>query len=156
METQMNLNELIKLIDAGFKPEYLFFWGHQVPEDGSIGLSCFSASDSPKEMKALGRKVRNFDAAKWDEYKYQVVIKGNLHKFTQNENFRDFLLTTGNKVIVEASPRNCIWGIGLGKDNPAVVAPTLWRGQNLLGFALMEVRTQLLNNITLTKQIDAR
>ncbi len=175
----MNRAELINIIEGGFKPEYLFFWGHQVPEDGSVGPSCMSqwypahfevdgilyncaeqymmaekaryfgdtemeaqilASGSPKEMKALGRKVRDFDAARWDDHKYHAVVKGNLHKFVQNEQFRDFLLATGNKVIVEASPRDCIWGIGLGKDNPAAADPTRWRGQNLLGFALMEVR----------------
>lgn len=175
----MNRAELIKTIEAGYLPEFLFFWGHQVPDDGSVGPSCLSqwypasftvdnipyncaeqymmaekaryfgdseieaeilSANSPKEMKALGRKVRNFDATRWNSYKYQAVVKGNLHKFVQNEKFRDFLLATGNKIIVEASPRDCIWGIGLGKDNPAATDPNRWRGQNLLGFALMDVR----------------
>ncbi len=181
----MNRAELIELVKSGYKPEFFFFWGHQIPEDGSVGPSCFSqwypvrfvvdevsyncteqymmaekaryfqdsevraeilASDSPRDMKALGRKVRDFDAAAWDRVKFDIVCKGNLHKFMQNEKFRDFLLATGDKVIVEASPRDCIWGIGLGKDNPAASDPVRWRGQNLLGFALIEVRALLNRN----------
>ena len=61
----------------------------------------------------------------------------------QNDELRNFLLSTGDKVLVEASPSDRIWGIGLGKNNPDALDPTKWRGQNLLGFALMNVRDSI-------------
>ncbi len=101
---------------------------------------------TPAEAKALGRKVRNFEATKWDEQKYQIVLDGNIHKFSQNPNLKEYLLQTNTRVLVEASPVDRIWGIGLAKDNRDVYDPTKWRGENLLGFALMEVRDHLVSN----------
>jgi len=72
--------------------------------------------------------------------RYEIVTQGNIHKFSQNLPFADYLLATGNRVLVEASPRDTIWGIGLGGENPKAQHPDTWRGLNLLGFALMEVR----------------
>lgn len=94
----------------------------------------------PKEIKALGRKVRNFDEKIWDESKYEIVKKGNILKFSQNRNLRDELLSTGNRILVEASPFDNIWGIKMGVNDPRINNPKNWRGQNLLGFALTEVR----------------
>ena len=82
-------------------------------------------------------------AAVWDESSFSIVVEGNKHKFLQNENLKTFLLHTGNKVIVEASPADAIWGIGLSQESEAVMNPFRWRGTNLLGFALMEVRDNL-------------
>jgi len=100
-------------------------------------------SSDPKEMKALGKKVKNFNQTIWDKVKYSIVLNGNYYKFSQNKPMRDFLLSTGNKILVEASPLDTIWGIGLKDDNPKANTPTMWRGKNLLGFALMEVRGEL-------------
>jgi ribA/ribD-fused uncharacterized protein len=100
-------------------------------------------STDPKEMKALGQKVKNFKQDLWDKAKYPIVLKGNYSKFTQNDDMREFLLSTGNKILVEASPLDKIWGIGLGEDKEQSQNPNAWRGQNLLGFALMEVRDEL-------------
>lgn len=100
-------------------------------------------STDPKEMKALGKKVRNFEQDLWDKAKYSIVLNGNYFKFTQNHDMRKFLLPTGDKVLVEASPLDTIWGIGLSEDNEKSQNPNTWRGQNLLGFALMEVRDDL-------------
>ena len=97
----------------------------------------------PKQMKSLGRKVRNFDAQIWDKTKHSIVLNGNYHKFAQNKVMRDILLDTGDKILVEASPMDTIWGIGLGANNPKATDPASWRGLNLLGFALMEVRDEL-------------
>ncbi len=72
---------------------------------------------------------------------------GNLAKFGQHADLREFLLTTGDRVLVEASPFDRIWGIGMGPNNPAALRPSAWRGQNLLGFALMEVRERLRHEI---------
>jgi len=98
---------------------------------------------TPAEAKKLGRLVNNFDAAKWDLHKFEIVVNGNLHKFNQNQNLKEFLLNTNDRVIVEASPVDPIWGIGLATDHPHVENPILWKGENLLGFALMEVRDLL-------------
>lgn len=98
---------------------------------------------SPKDVKDLGRQIRNFDVTAWDEQKYRIVEQGNYLKFSQNQNLKQFLIQTGNKVLVEASPVDPVWGIGLAEDNPAAHEPSSWKGENLLGFALMEVRDKL-------------
>ena len=111
-------------------------------EDEEVEKEIMNTSD-PKLMKALGRKVRNFDPQVWDKLKYSIVLNGNYYKFTQNKEMMDFLLSTGDKILVEASPMDTIWGIGLGKDNEKAHNIASWRGKNLLGFALMEVRDEI-------------
>ena len=101
------------------------------------------ASEDPKEIKALGRAVRNFDGKQWDEVKYSLVLTGNYNKFSQNKALRGFLLSTGDRLLVEASPSDRIWGIGLSADDSRIHDPAQWRGENLLGFALMEVRDEI-------------
>ena len=101
------------------------------------------AAEDPKTCKALGRRVKPFDSAVWDRAKSDVVVRGNLAKFGQNPELRAFLEGTGDAVLVEASPWDRIWGIGIGKEDPRVKNPAEWQGQNLLGFALMEVRDSL-------------
>lgn len=105
------------------------------------------AKTSPKDVKDLGRQIKGFDAALWNQHKYEIVKQGNLLKFSQNEKLKTFLIQTKNKVIVEASPVDPIWGIGLAEDNADAKDPVKWKGENLLGFALMEVRDKL-NNVT--------
>ena len=102
------------------------------------------ACSDPKQIKALGRKVRGFDQVVWDKFKYAIVLNGNWCKFSQNRELREFLLSTGDSVLVEASPYDRIWGIQLSADTPEAQNPFRWRGENLLGFALMEVRDELL------------
>lgn len=99
--------------------------------------------ESPKDVKNLGRQIRNFDPQIWDKHKFQIVKQGNYLKFSQNEPLKHFLQQTTNKVLVEASPVDPIWGIGLAEDSPQVTNPREWKGENLLGFALMEVRDEL-------------
>lgn len=101
------------------------------------------AQTDPRKIKALGRKVTPFAPEKWDEAKYTLVLNGNYSKFTQNEALRQFLLSTGDQLLVEASPYDTIWGVGLAPDDPDVQNPEHWRGSNLLGFALMEVRDEI-------------
>lgn len=111
--------------------------------DQEIREQILGCSD-PKQIKALGRKVRGFDQAVWDKFKYAIVLNGNWCKFSQNRELREFLLSTGDSVLVEASPYDRIWGIQLSADTPEAQNPFRWRGENLLGFALMEVRDELL------------
>jgi ribA/ribD-fused uncharacterized protein len=106
-------------------------------------LARILAAGSPKQAKEFGRQVGGFDEATWDAHKVAIVTEGSLHKFHQNPGLRDFLLATGDKVLVEASPVDRIWGIGLAADDKRARNPLQWRGENLLGFALMDVRDRL-------------
>jgi len=101
------------------------------------------AARHPDEAKKLGRQVTGFDPQVWDEQKYESVQAGNYQKFSQHPQLKDYLLTTGDRVLVEASPVDAIWGIGLAATHPDAMQPAKWPGENLLGFALMEVRDQL-------------
>lgn len=98
---------------------------------------------TPADAKKLGRLVKDFNPTTWDAKKFNIVVKGNLLKFSQYPKMKDFLLNTGNSIIVEASPLDRIWGIGMGANHEHAENPTLWKGHNLLGYALMEVRDQL-------------
>jgi ribA/ribD-fused uncharacterized protein len=103
-----------------------------------------SAAKSPHQVKKLGRKIKNFDPKIWDKHKFEIVVEGNFHKFNQHDDLKAFLLNTGSRILVEASPVDTIWGIGMAADHPNIENPSLWKGENLLGFALMEVRDRLL------------
>jgi ribA/ribD-fused uncharacterized protein len=96
--------------------------------------------EKPGEVKDLGRRIKGFDEAKWNAHKVEIVRQGNIHKFSQNVQLKTFLINTGDRIIVEASPTDIIWGIGLTQDAPEVENPYTWRGENLLGFAIMEAR----------------
>ena len=100
-------------------------------------------SNSPGEAKELGRQVRNFDPSIWEAKRCEIVIRGNYLKFSQHELLQDFLLKTNNRILVEASPIDKIWGIGMDAKDPQVENPWNWRGTNLLGFCLMETRDLL-------------
>lgn len=99
--------------------------------------------DSPKEAKVLGRKVKKFDSIKWDLVSYDIMADINLAKFEQNPSLKEILLSTRNKTIVEASPFDKIWGIGLHWNDERILDEKNWRGQNLLGKVLMKVRNTL-------------
>ncbi|GAA3098827.1 NADAR family protein [Streptomyces echinatus] len=101
------------------------------------------AAEHPAEAKKAGRLVRDFDQETWERERFRIVVEGSVHKFAAQDDLRLFLLNTGNRVLVEASPVDRIWGIGLAADDEAAAEPERWRGLNLLGFALMEAREQL-------------
>ena len=101
------------------------------------------AAPHPHAAKALGGQVAAFDQSTWDKHRFPAVVAGNLAKFTQHPALRTFLIGTGERILVEASPLDRIWGIGLARDDPAASDPARWRGLNLLGFALMNVRGAL-------------
>jgi len=98
---------------------------------------------SPAEAKKLGREVKNYNENLWLAARYDIVKQGNYHKFSQNPELKTFLLNTKDRVLVEASPVDAIWGIGMAGDHKDVLDPEKWQGLNLLGFALMEVRDEL-------------
>lgn len=101
------------------------------------------AASNPRTAKELGRKVKHFDDSAWASQRFDIAVSGNLAKFSQNDELKAFLLSTRDKILVEASPTDKVWGIGLGAENPASDDPANWQGLNLLGFALMEVREVL-------------
>jgi hypothetical protein len=166
----VNRAELVKRMEAGEAFEFLPFWKGPLSQwartdfkiDGvkyitaehwmmaekarTFGddetLRLILKSGSPKEAKALGREVKNYNDEKWASVRFEAVIRGNVAKFSPADR-RLILLDTGNKVLVEASPEDRIWGIGLTEDHPNVHVPSRWPGQNLLGFALMEARKRL-------------
>jgi ribA/ribD-fused uncharacterized protein len=159
--------DLLAFVDEGGRPEYLMSWGHRATGKGYLsqwwpapftedGLTYPSAEHfmmagkaslfgdeqtaariraitDPAKAKALGREVRGFDEQRWTAERLRIVVTGNLAKFGQHPDLREYLRGTADKVLVEASPEDRVWGID----------PRTWRGLNLLGFALMEVRHRL-------------
>lgn len=117
--------------------------------EGKI-MSC----NNPNEIKGLGRKVRGFDENIWNNIKYSIVVNGNYNKFMQNEKLKAYLLSTEDKILVEASPYDNIWGIQMSENDEEIKNPELWRGENLLGFALMEVRNEIRRISTNSNMID--
>ena len=94
----------------------------------------------PRGAKALGRQVRGFDEAVWIRHRFPIALRANRAKFAQNPALGQFLQESGKRVLVEASPVDRVWGVGLAQDDKRITNPNLWRGLNLLGFALMQVR----------------
>jgi len=187
MKDVRDRESLIRLVESGEKPEYLFFWK---PGEG-IGPHVFSQwhfSDfdvrgvsyptaehcmmfrkaalmgdedamkailrdiesggptgrpDPARAKKIGRSIKPWDQVRWDKAKFAVVVDVNMEKFGQNDALREYLLSTGESILVEASPYDRIWGIGLGENDPRRLDPREWQGENLLGFALMEARDRL-------------
>lgn len=106
-------------------------------------LKKIMAERNPENQKALGRMVKGFVPATWDANARDIVYVGNYHKFTQNQDCLDILKKTGDKIIVEASPTDRIWGIGLHERDPRAVDPSRWLGTNWLGECIMKVRAKL-------------
>jgi ribA/ribD-fused uncharacterized protein len=174
----VNIDELLRAVEAGKAFEYVYFWGHTGEGIGKHVLSQWYrcsfvvdgtaynsaeqfmmaekarlmgdedarakmlASSDPGEIKALGRAVKNYDGALWDRERFDVVVRGNVAKFS-NAPLRAWLLGTGESVLVEASPKDAIWGIGLDEHDERAKDPRRWKGANLLGFAIMNARAAL-------------
>lgn len=111
-------------------------------DDSDVATQILTAT-TPIEVKALGRQVKNFDEEIWKENRYRIVKEANILKFTQHLDLREKLLATKGKMLVEASPRDRIWGIGYGAKN-ALANKERW-GLNLLGQVLVEIRDEMLD-----------
>jgi len=103
-------------------------------------------ADRPREQKALGRKVSNFNKEFWEKYCREIVYDANMAKFTQNPDMLDELMFTVGKTLVEASPKDAIWGIGLTAEDPLAQDRKTWKGTNWLGEAIERVRDELQEN----------
>lgn len=99
--------------------------------------------DEPSTQKAIGKTVKGFDKTKWEKHCRKIVYDGNYAKFTQNPKMEKELMASGQLEIVEASPTDAIWGIGMGVNHPNILDRTKWKGTNWLGIAIMEVRNAL-------------
>lgn len=123
--------------------EHYMMWHKAVLFGDDAMAERILGASHPRQAKTLGGRVAGFDQRTWDEHRFPIVVAGNLAKFGQHADLRTYLLGTGERVLVEASPMDRIWGIGLTRDDPAAGDPARWRGLNLLGFALMEARRAL-------------
>jgi ribA/ribD-fused uncharacterized protein len=111
-------------------------------EDNEIAKLIMKESN-PREQKKYGRMIKNFDKSTWDKNCLAIVYEGNLAKFSQNEDLKEEMLSTGNRIFVEASPLDNIWGIGLAEDTAGIDNPSFWLGLNLLGQALTLVKQEI-------------
>jgi len=109
------------------------------------------ASSKPGSQKALGRKVKKFNQDTWNKHAKAIVYKANDAKFKQNENLLKRLLKTKKTTLVEASPVDPIWGIGLAEDDPKAKDRRKWRGKNWLGEVLTELRENIIKEIDATE-----
>lgn len=109
---------------------------------------------SPREAKKLGREVRNFNQRKWDRQKLSIVQAGNRAKFEQNHDLRMRLMAIPSHVlIVEASPTDKVWGIGLSTESALIVPQERWPGENLLGVILTNLKNEFLGDAGLNEDI---
>lgn len=98
----------------------------------------------PKDVKDLGRQVKNYEQSYWDKVKLDLVTMINKQKFSQNTELKELLVKTGQYILAEASKYDSVWGIGLSANHPDAGNVDTWKGQNLLGRALMRVREELV------------
>ncbi|SER78940.1 hypothetical protein SAMN05216188_115198 [Lentzea xinjiangensis] len=122
--------------------EHYMMWRKALLFDDHAVAERVLAARTPAEAKALGREVSGFSEPVWAAARLEVVVEGNLAKFGQDPALRSYLLSTGSRVLVEASPQDRVWGIGLAASDPRAADPASWLGLNLLGEALMEVRSR--------------
>lgn len=123
--------------------EHYMMWRKALLFNDTAVATRVLAARTPAEAKALGREVSGFSSPVWESERLSIVVDGNLAKFGQDPALRSYLLSTGSQVLVEASPEDRVWGIGLVASDPRAADPAQWLGLNLLGEALMEVRSRL-------------
>lgn len=104
-------------------------------------------SKTPKESKLYGRKVVGFNNEEWDKVKCDFMYKALQAKFYGNKELSSYLTRKEhkNKLFVEASPYDKIWGIGIDENNPELLQTNFW-GKNLLGQLLTKLHNEILNN----------
>ena len=126
--------------------QYFMYEKAMTFDDTTIAMKILLEGSNPKKAKTLGRMVKNYDDDVWNEKRYQVMVDANMYKYSQSEELKEMLLNEefNGKKFVEASPIDSIWGVGLGEHNPLVDDEKNWKGQNLLGKVLNEVRDKLL------------
>lgn len=124
--------------------QYMMFQKAILFGDNQTAMQILKTSN-PRKQKQLGREIQGFNQSTWDKEKKSIVYKGNYLKFTQNAELLEALLATQGTLLVEASPTDKIWGVGMGLDTPELYIPSKWKGENLLGFILTQLREDILN-----------
>lgn len=122
--------------------QYMMYKKAQLFNDKEIMQEILS-TDNVGKIKMFGRSVKNYDEVMWNGVRQIVVYEGLYAKFSQNESLREKLLATENDILAECAVSDCIWGIGLAMNDDKRLSTEKWRGQNLLGFAIMQVREKL-------------
>ena len=122
--------------------QYMMYQKALCFEDHGCAAKILATSDVG-DIKALGRSVQNYNETIWNGLRQIIVYKGLTQKFKQNEELKNLLLSTGTSILAETAVKDTIWGIGLSMQDENRFNIYKWRGQNLLGFALMEVRDEL-------------
>ena len=123
--------------------QYMMYCKAMCFQDAEIAQQILETEDVAT-IKALGRSVKGYDDNHWNGVRQIVVYKGLCAKFEQNEDLKQKLLSTGNALLAECAVRDRIWGIGLSMNDPDRLNRFKWQGQNLLGYALMMVRENLV------------
>ena len=126
--------------------QYMMYQKAIVFDDKEIAEYILATSDVA-EIKALGRNVSNYDDTVWSGVRQIIIYRGLLEKFRQNKELEHQLLETGDAVLAECAVKDRIWGIGLNMRDNDRLDIKKWKGQNLLGFALMEVRKYLVKEL---------
>lgn len=122
--------------------QYMMYKKAVLFEDYETAKEILCTKDVGK-IKALGRQVKNYNDVIWNGRRQVIIYQGLLEKFRQNQELKERLLQTGNAILAECAVQDKIWGIGVSMKDERQFTISKWKGQNLLGFALMEVREKL-------------
>lgn len=125
--------------------EHYMMWRKAMLFNDQLNATKIINSENPKIAKSIGRQVKNFDDDIWKENAKSIVLEGLILKFSQNKKLAELLISTKNKFLVEASPYDKIWGIGLNESNAKKIPIEQWPGLNWLGECLMDARHKLKN-----------
>lgn len=123
--------------------QYMMYAKAMLFNDAAIAEKILEATE-PRDQKALGRKVKNFDPQVWEKEAKGIVYRANHAKFTQNPSLLEELLATAGTTLVEASPTDTIWGIGMTEDDPNALDRSKWKGTNWLGEVLTQLREDVM------------
>lgn len=107
-----------------------------------MAKNCIDVTD-PRDVKRIGRSIPNFNDERWNEVSFDKMYDVLMCKFSNNKEAKEELINSGNKILVEASPYDKIWGCGIGVDDDDVLQEENWTGENRLGEVLMKVREDI-------------
>lgn len=126
--------------------QLMMYWKAVTFNDNETAKKIHEETD-PKECKALGRLIKNFDSEKWDEVKYRIVKRASYLKFSQSPDLKEWMIMCSGFEFVEASPYDKIWGVGLGQDDPLIYDKNNWQGKNLLGMCLNDACAKIIDEL---------
>jgi ribA/ribD-fused uncharacterized protein len=134
----------VKGIQFNCGEQYMMYSKAKLFNDEETASKILATSD-PKIQKALGREVKGYIEDVWEERRMRIMVAGLKQKFSQHKDLSELLMSTSGTELVEASKWDKIWGVGLAESDPNIYDKSKWRGQNLLGKVLADVRKYLLD-----------